>query len=893
MKKSFKISHYVSIIAVLALIPIIILGAILTNNYLAKGQDLREKHLVLADEAARELGSYLESHRLAISTLALQTGRMDLKEEQILEMIQELIAQYPGFDEIYLDTSHFKVSSASGVVTHNEQSEIEQLLLTVLDDTNLKKLEKPFLSPQVKLSGGRKVIFLVTPVLDRNKNLEGYILGILDMKAFEQLLSRYKIYPSGYAVMIDSKSQIVVYTGELKKVSQAYSPVVTTLKTSLSGTMEFYSPENSRTEIASYKTMSDLGWGLWMAAPESEVLKPLRRAAMVPVGFILLGITIILFIRWMLVEHITRPLILLNKASQELAAGNLAFRVVLPEDYPSEVKDLGQRFNMMAANLEQSSNLLKVHSSELELRVQERTAELLLKNKGLAALYAVASLVTSSDGSITEMLSTALKKAMNLFGAELGGVYLERSELGKFSYIIKRNFHGDQKTERDIFNEIYFSCNQAGQSSEIKLKTVTMPEDMANLRIAAIPIPNLIRNLGAIALTRTEPWKEEELVILEAMCKQFGLVVSNLSMFKFMNEQNSTLLAVMNSIHEGLILYDAKGMITFTNPVFLELFQLKGLNWEGLSVQELKDRQNDNDPRCQLLIDLWENFIQDLAYGLKEVSFTLNDKTQHYHAYYFPVSSAEGFIGFGCLVRDITKEKEVELLKNTILSTVSHELRTPLTTIRGSAESLLRKDVKWSNKDKEEFITAIVEESQRLRELIDNIMDMSKIEAGALNLDIQTVDINKLINRVVNRFLLRFPEVTINMDNPEILPMVLVDEGRIDQVLSNLLENGVKYSPEQAVITIRTRYLVNQRKLEICVIDQGIGIAPEYHQEIFTRFYRIKNKLSKNIIGSGVGLSITKGIVEAHGGSIRVESHTGQGSSFYVTIPCEEYKEEI
>ena len=140
------------------------------------------------------------------------------------------------------------------------------------------------------------------------------------------------------------------------------------------------------------------------------------------------------------------------------------------------------------------------------------------------------------------------------------------------------------------------------------------------------------------------------------------------------------------------------------------------------------------------------------------------------------------------------------------------------------------------NKDKEEFITAIVEESQRLRELIDNIMDMSKIEAGALNLDIQTVDITRLINRVVNRFLLRFPEVTINIENSEKLPMALVDEGRIDQVLSNLLENGIKYSPEQAVITIRTRHLETQRKLEISVIDQGIGIDPEHHQEIFHQF---------------------------------------------------------
>lgn len=893
MKKSFKISHYVSIIAALALVPIIILGTILTNNFITKGEDLREQHLKLADEAAWELSSYLEAYSVAISTLAQQTGKMDLTQEQIIEMAQELIAQYPGFSEIYLNTPHFKVSSASGLVSSEQQSEMEQLLRTVLDNTDLKGLEKPYLSPQVTLTGGRKVIFLVTPILDRAKNLDGYILGTFKLQGFESILSKHKIYPSGYAALIDSKSQIVIYTGDRGQGSHGDYPVITTMKTSPSGTMEYYSPANGKKEIASYKSVNDLGWGLWVAAPNDEVMKPQQRAAMVSVGFVLLGIVVILVIRRILVVHITRPLTILNLASQELAAGNLAFRVVLPEDYPSEIKVLGQRFNKMATNMEQTNKLLKVHSTQLELRVQERTAELLLKNKGLAALYAVASLVTSSDGSITEMLSTALKKAMNIFGAELGGVYLERSELGKLSYTVKRNFPGDEEAEKYIFNQIYFSCNHAVLSTDVKLKTVKAPHSTHNSQIAAIPIPHLIRNLGAIALTRSEPWKDEELVILQAMCKQLGVVVSNLSMFKYINEQNSTLLAVMNSIHEGLILYNAKGLITFANPIFLELFHLQGLKWQGLSVQELKERENVAATSCKLLIDLWENLIQDVGYGLKEVSFVFNDKTQHYRTYYFPVSSPDGFIGFGCLVRDITKEKEVEILKNTILSTVSHELRTPLTTIRGSAESLLRKDVNWSNEDKEEFVSAIVEESQRLRELIDNIMDMSKIEAGALNLDIQAVDITRLINRVVGRFQLRFPEVTFNIEYQPQLPMAFIDEGRIDQVLSNLLENGIKYSLQQAEITITTLYLEQLKKLEICVRDKGVGIDPKHHQEIFSRFYRVKNKMSKNVIGSGVGLSITKGIIEAHGGSIRVVSQTGQGSYFYVTIPCEEYKEEL
>lgn len=615
-------------------------------------------------------------------------------------------------------------------------------------------------------------------------------------------------------------------------------------------------------------------------------------AAKLWVGLIVLGALVILFICRVLAAKITKPITMLNLASQELAAGNLAFRVALPKNYPEEIRALGDRFNMMATSLEQTNKLLKIHTDQLELRVQERTSELLLKNKALAALYAVASLVTSQDTSITVMLSTALKKAMNLFGAQLGGVYLERSELGKLSYIIKRHFNGDQQANNYISNEIYFSCYQAGQSSQVERRTVSIPDSQQVLHMAAIPIPHLLRNLGAIALVREKPWRNEEISILQAMCRQMGIVVSNLSMHKYINEENSTLLAVMNSIHDGLILYDARGVITYANPVFLELFSLQGVNWRDRSIQDLKESENNQDSRIKLLIELWEKFIKELGYGQKEISIVLNEKTHHYNTYYFPVSSSEGFIGFGCLIRDITKEKEVELLKNTILSTVSHELRTPLTSIRGSAESLLRKDVEWSENDRQEFLTAIIDESQRLRELIDDIMDMSKIEAGALNLDINAADIIKLINRVISRFQIRFPDVVFEFEIPSDIPMALIDEGRIEQVLSNLIENGIKYTPKRAVIRISVSCLTKTKKLEIAVRDWGIGIEPEFQQEVFTRFYRIKNKMCKNVIGSGVGLSITKGIIEAHGGTIRLESEPGKGSCFYFTIPCED-KEEM
>ncbi len=867
------------------------MGVILARNFIDKSQELHEQHLQLSEKAAMEIETFLDKQRLALETLAQQIIQGDIIEpNRLYYMIQGVNIQYPSMQEILLLNPEYTISSVDGLLEPLQVTEKNQLLALVLEKLPLEDFENSYLSPQIEITEGQQASFLVVRIVDQENVFWGYLIGRLDPQTFLKFLNKYQVYPSCYATLMDSNMEIVITTYEGGKEALIVGPIGDSLRAGVSGTLDYFSPVKGQREIAGFTTVGDQGWGLWIAAARNEIMRPQYRVATISLLFILLSMGVVLFIRRLIVNHITQPLVILDMASQELAEGNLSFRVVMPQNYPAEIRHLGQRFNRMATSLEHSNNLARMHSAELELRVKERTAELLMKNKGLAALYAVASLVTSDDASVSTMLITALKKAMNLFGADAGGFYLERIGLGRLTYTVKSRLVGPLPNEEGLLKELYFSSKQAILNTYTRRKTLTLSEEV-NYHLAVIPIPNLLRNLGALTLARTEEWKDGELVILYAMCKQLGVVVSNLSMNKYINEQNSTLLAVMSSIHEGLILYNADGII-FANQVFVEMFNLQGLEIQNLSVQKLKEQIREKGNGAKILIDLWENFIKYFGYDQQVISYKDNDKTKYYQTYYFPVNATEVYIGFGCLVRDITKEKEVELLKNTILSTVSHELRTPLTTIRGSAESLLRKDVSWPVEDKEEFLKAIVEESQRLRELIDNIMDMSKIEAGALNLDIQSVDICKLINRVVKRFRLRFPKIVFDLKYEKDLPLALVDEGRIDQVLSNLIENGIKYSSEESTITISARHLPQSKMLELVVKDQGIGIDPFYHRDIFTHFYRVKNKSAKNISGSGVGLSIAKGIIDAHGGSIWVESQVGQGSSFYVTIPCEEYKGE-
>ena len=249
--------------------------------------------------------------------------------------------------------------------------------------------------------------------------------------------------------------------------------------------------------------------------------------------------------------------------------------------------------------------------------------------------------------------------------------------------------------------------------------------------------------------------------------------------------------------------------------------------------------------------------------------------------------------------------RELDRLKSELLSTVSHELRTPLVSIKGYAETLLREDVTWSEDERREFLRCIDEESDRLRSLIDDLLQMSQIEAGKLRISQQRVVLSRLAQRVARKARHQTQNHSISVSFPGDLPPVDADPKRVEQVLTNLIQNAIKYSPRGGAIKIRGLAATARpgggfdfpgdrpSHVVVAVADEGVGIPPEHRERIFDRFYRVDGKLARETGGSGLGLAICKGLVEAHGGSIWVESpgvlvragEAGTGSTFYFSLP--------
>jgi PAS domain S-box-containing protein len=254
------------------------------------------------------------------------------------------------------------------------------------------------------------------------------------------------------------------------------------------------------------------------------------------------------------------------------------------------------------------------------------------------------------------------------------------------------------------------------------------------------------------------------------------------------------------------------------------------------------------------------------------------------------VRSSKGeAIGGILTVRDITREREEEERRSTFISVISHELQTPIAIIKGYASTLARvaqADGQLDSQILRSRLQAVEEEADRLNKLVGNLLYASRIQAGGLQMDSAPLDLSSLIQKVVLRLRVKSPDVTIRLDLAPNLPAVVADRDRIEEVLQNLLDNAVKYSPRQRNITVAAH--ATSDEVIVSVSDRGMGIALRDQEQIFDRFQRVNSTQVRSTQGAGLGLYICHAIVEAHGGHIWVESLLHQGSTFSFSLPREE-----
>jgi two-component system NtrC family sensor kinase len=227
--------------------------------------------------------------------------------------------------------------------------------------------------------------------------------------------------------------------------------------------------------------------------------------------------------------------------------------------------------------------------------------------------------------------------------------------------------------------------------------------------------------------------------------------------------------------------------------------------------------------------------------------------------------------------------KRVNRTKTDLLANVSHELRTPLASIKGFIETLLEKDVEWSRAQQLDFLESANREADRLTFLIRDLLDMSRLDAGRMHLDRQTVTVDEILEAAQNVLSVVAAHHDLRIRPVSDLPVIKADKNRIAQVITNLVENACKFSPPGSRVVLSIKQTPND--IVFGIQDHGIGMTEETLNQLFNRFYQAQMVVTGKTRGTGLGLSITKGIVESHGGQIKVKSKLKEGSLFSFSIP--------
>jgi len=339
-------------------------------------------------------------------------------------------------------------------------------------------------------------------------------------------------------------------------------------------------------------------------------------------------------------------------------------------------------------------------------------------------------------------------------------------------------------------------------------------------------------------------------------------------------ENEKKLTTVLNNMSSGIILVDQKGTIILTNPALEYLI--------GEQAHQIIGKKHDDVGKETVISELIEKSLNTGQSFHTEIGIYQPTK-KYLNTNIAPIIDDQHVIGVLVVLHDITRMKQLEKMRTEFVASVSHELRTPITAIKGFAETLMEGSVK-EEETRQSFYTIIYKESDRLHRLINDLLDLSKIELNKDILKYSTTNLKALIESTINTMIPQAEKKKIIMKQELSSVIADVDEDRIKQVMINLLTNAIAYTPENGQIFIRLQAL-NQEQVKIEVEDTGIGIPEKNLPRIFERFYRVDKARSRESGGTGLGLAIVKHIVESHGGNIQVKSQVNAGTRFIIMLP--------
>src|SRR5712691_5886003 len=475
--------------------------------------------------------------------------------------------------------------------------------------------------------------------------------------------------------------------------------------------------------------------------------------------------------------------------------------------------------------------------------------------------------IVESDGAIAELAIAHRDPAKVTFARELQERYPPdaASQTGAPAVI--------RSGEPELVPEITEEMLRGAAEDELHLDLL---QELGLSSYMCVPLKSRDAVLGAITLVVSESGRRfgaEDLSLAEELARRAATAIENARLYREA-EARAQAARVLATIGDGVFLVDQSGRIQLWNSAAQWITGLKERDVLGKLASNAIPGWAEMQPRIPVA-------NTGEAARAESIPLQLNEREL-----WLSVSAVGHEEGTVYAFRDLTDERALESMRQDLVATVSHELRTPLAAIYGAALTLRRGDLDIEPEMHDKLLEVIAEESDRLADIVNDLLLASQLDSGKFRANIERCDPREIVELELDAARIHLPgDVELRLDAPDELPPVAADSGQLRQVISNLIENAVKYSPQGGTINVALE--PNDRHVRFAISDSGLGIPPSEQRRIFEKFYRLDPDMSRGIGGTGLGLYICRELVRRVDGRIWVESDGSSGSTFYVEIPQE------
>jgi signal transduction histidine kinase len=779
----------------------------------------------------------------------------------------------------------------------------------------------------------------------------------VNLKFIWDVVSQIRIGRLGQAYVVDQEGHLLAHPDislVLRKTDLSAQPHVAAARSGAADAM-LSTDLAGRSTLVAHSVIEPLGWIVFVEQPVIEALAPLR-GAMVRTGFLMLvGILVAVVASLALARKIGRPIEALRVGAARIGGGDLAHRIDVGTR--DELQDLGEQFNRMAGQLQESY-------ATLEHKVEDRTRELteaLDQQTGTAEILRV---ISNSPTDVQPVLDAVAENAARLCGASdaliqrVDGTMMRR--VAHFGSIVSvsqaRPITRDTPAGRGILERqtIHIDDIVAEFARGEYLESRGLQEGTGFRTVLVVPLVREDEAIGVIVIRRlaVQPFTAKQIELVKTFADQAVIAIENVRLFNELQQRTADLTRTVGQltalsdvsraisstldvqtvlttiVSRAVQLSDGSGGVIYEYDQTAEVFELRAahnLDQDVMALQksepirigegavgravairapvqigDLRETQHfaARTRVRDLLVArgylsvlavplLAEDEILGALVVLRHEASELPDETVELMRTFATQSALA--IQNARLFREIeAKSRQLEAAnrhKDEFLASMSHELRTPLNAVIGFSEVLLEKMFGDVNPKQEEYLHDILASGRHLLSLINDILDLAKIEAGRMELDVEEFDVTQAIDNAVVLVRERATRkgLTVDTSLDRGLGALSGDQRKIKQVLLNLLSNAVKFTPEGGRVEVRAHRLDGQ--VEISVSDTGIGIAAEDHEAVFEEFRQVGTDYAKKHEGTGLGLTLSRKFVELHGGRIWVKSAPGEGSTFAFTLP--------